>query len=444
MPLSWKKNSMMISILLIAPVCGVLGMELIQRGSLTESLQWMTARPMIFMLNVLLVFCILALVYSFIGNLIVSVGLTAWVLAIIALISCFKVKLIGEPFFPWDIMLNKESFNIIPLVANQEALFKIGTIFGVIALIFLLRFLTPRLQLPMTGRAAFLIISLIGMHAFGLRTPLAANLMSQAGVSEIIWNQKENYGYNGLALAFTMSVKNTIVPKPSGYNESTMAALAEHISASAAVTSSSSAALLVEQAPNVIFMMNEAFWDPTLLSDVDFSEDPVPTLHRLQQETTSGYLLTPQFGGGTSNVEFEVLTGNSMSFLPGGSVPYQQYISKPLPSLASYFDDRGYKSMGIHSYDGWFWSRNTVYKNLGFESFMSKQYFSNPDYAGGYIADREVSKQIIKQIEDTARPMFLYAVTMQNHGPYNDKRYGENKIKVQGSLSDKGRAILET
>ena len=134
--------------------------------------------------------------------------------------------------------------------------------------------------------------------------------------------------------------------------------------------------------PNVIFVMSEAFWDPTLLTNVTFSEDPVPTIHRLQKESSTGYLLSPQFGGGTSNVEFEVLTGNSMSFLPGGSIPYQQYISKPIPSLASYFADQGYKSMGIHSYEGWFWDRNKVYKELGFESFKSSEHFVNPGNEG--------------------------------------------------------------
>jgi hypothetical protein len=143
-------------------------------------------------------------------------------------------------------------------------------------------------------------------------------------------------------------------------------------------------------------------------------------------------------------VEFEVLTGTSMSFLPGGSVPYQQYISKPLPSLASYFDDLGYKSMGIHSFDGWFWSRNSVYEKLGFESFMSKEYFDNPTYKGAFISDEEVSKQIIKEIEETDRPMFIYAVTMQNHGPYDDNRYGETSVHIQGSLSDEGAQILNT
>jgi phosphoglycerol transferase MdoB-like AlkP superfamily enzyme len=292
MPVSWKKLSIIGPALVVVPLCSVLGMEFIQRGSLIGSIDWMIQHPMIFVLNALLVFCVLALMYSVLGSLVVSIGVTAALLSIMSLISYFKVKLIGEPFFPWDILLNKESFKIVPLVAQADALLRIGGLIGIVALIFFLRLFIPRLSLPLTGRAALLIVSLIGLYSFGLRTPLAANLMSQAKVGEIIWNQKQNYEANGLALGFTMNIKNSIVPKPPSYSEPTMAALADHISSSSAV-SSSGLDSLQGKAPNVIFIMNEAFWDPTLLPNVSFSEDPAPTVHRLQKESSSGYILSP-------------------------------------------------------------------------------------------------------------------------------------------------------
>ncbi len=185
------------------------------------------------------------------------------------------------------------------------------------------------------------------------------------------------------------------------------------------------------QKPNVIFIMNEAFWDPTLLKNVKFSEDPLPTVHRLQKEMTSGFLLSPQFGGGTSNVEFEILSGQSMSFMPAGSVPYQQYISRPLPSLASYFKSQGYASTAIHSYERWFWNRENVYRYMGFDEFISKEGFDNPVNKGAFIADDEVSRRIIQEVEENEEPTFIYAVTMQNHGPYDDNRYGDNPIKTE-------------
>ncbi|WP_368734113.1 sulfatase-like hydrolase/transferase, partial [Bacillus subtilis] len=66
--------------------------------------------------------------------------------------------------------------------------------------------------------------------------------------------------------------------------------------------------------PNIIFFMNETFWDPTNL-DVKFSEDPMKNTRRLMEEYPSGQILSPSFGGETANVEFEALTSYSMSYI---------------------------------------------------------------------------------------------------------------------------------
>ncbi|XOK60625.1 LTA synthase family protein [Paenibacillus elgii] len=435
-------NSFIVAAMIGIPLLLVFGMELIGRGTVHETWTWLTANWKLFELNALIVFLVFVLIYCIIGSLVLSVGISALLLSIVSLISYFKVKLIGEPFFPWDIFLNKESMNILPLVTTRTALVRIGLVFAIVAVIFLFRLWVPRLSLRPVTRVVFGALCIFALYSFGVRAPWVGTLLDRAGVNEIVWNQQENYGTNGLSLAFTMNVKNTIVPKPPGYSEPTMASLAESLNDMVG-TSTANAASGVK--PNVIFIMNEAFWDPTLLPNVTFSEDPVPTVHRLQQESTSGYLLSPQFGGGTSNVEFEVLTGQSMSFLPAGSVPYQQYISKPIPSMASYFKGLGYKSAAIHSYEGWFWNRENVYKHMGFDSFLSKDGFQNPEYRGDFIADDEVSKSIIKEVESNDNPTFIYAVTMQNHGPYDDHRYGsDNPVKVQGSLDDTARDTLET
>ncbi|SCW79111.1 Phosphoglycerol transferase MdoB [Paenibacillus tianmuensis] len=435
-------NSFIVAAMIGIPLLLVFGMELIGRGTVHETWTWLTANWKLFGLNALIVFLVFALIYCMIGSLVLSAGISALLLSIVSLISYFKVKLIGEPFFPWDIFLNKESMNILPLVTTHAALMRIGVVFAVVAVIFLFRLWLPRLSLRPVTRVALGALCVFALYSFGVKAPWTGKLLDRAGVNEIVWNQHENYGTNGLSLAFTMNVKNTIVPKPPGYSEPTMASLAESLNEMVGASTANAASGVK---PNVIFIMNEAFWDPTLLPNVTFSEDPVPTVHRLEQESTSGYLLSPQFGGGTSNVEFEVLTGQSMSFLPAGSVPYQQYISKPTPSMASYFKGLGYKSAAIHSYEGWFWNRENVYKHMGFDSFQSKDGFQNPEYRGAFIADDEVSKSIIKEVEANANPTFIYAVTMQNHGPYDDHRYGsDNPIQVQGSLDDTARDTLET
>ncbi|WP_409341484.1 LTA synthase family protein [Paenibacillus sp. MBLB4367] len=431
-------------ILTAASVLLAIGVECIQRGSVSSVVDWASANTSSFYMNVIFDFLILLFVYCLLGSLMVSVSVTTLLLLVASLISYYKIKLIGEPFMPWDILLKKEGMNILPLVAQTSAYYRLGAVVAVALACLALRLIVPRLSLPLAHRAMLGLFACFLLFSLSYKPALTGNLQARMGIQDINWNQSQNYEVNGVTLAFAMNVKNAIVPKPQGYSQSRMEEIAAGLIANPETSSPAGAAVLSKDRPNVIFVMNESFWDPTLLPGVTFSEDPLPTVHALQKSATSGSLLSPQFGGGTSNVEFEVLTGNSMSNLPSGSMPYQQYISRPTPSLAGFFGTQGYKSMAIHSYEGWFWNRNTVYKQLGFQSFMSKEFFTNPEYKGGFIADDEVSRAIIGQVEQSEQPMFIYAVTMQNHGPYESWRYDGKPIKAEGNLTDAARDELET
>ncbi len=59
-------------------------------------------------------------------------------------------------------------------------------------------------------------------------------------------------------------------------------------------------------------------------------------------------MFSPEFGGMTANIEFEALTGFSNAFLPAGSIPYQQYVRTPTPSLATFLKSEGYEARAIH------------------------------------------------------------------------------------------------
>lgn len=423
------------------------GAEWISRGSLVETLQWRIQAPDIFLLNVMLAGSIMLMAYGFIGTLFPSTALAVALLALMSFVHEYKLRLIGEPFFPWDVVLNREGMNIASAVTGSELWLRAAGATAVAGLLVILRFtLRKPYRIKLQTRVLFLLLPAALLLSFGLKAVWIHGLLDRAGVNEITWNQQENYKDNGLLLAFTLNMKNAVITKPAGYGEAAIAAIAQEMESLEKGANEVQAASSKEASrePNVIMIMNEAFWDPTLLQDVTFNQDPLPTIHRLQKEQTSGYLLSPQFGGGTSNVEFEVLTGLSMSQLPAGSTPYQQYIDEPLPSLASLFGSKGYSTKAIHSYEGWFWNRDQVYDLMGFDAFKSLSDFVQPEYRGAYVADAEVSRSIIREVESSKEPMFIYGVTMQNHGPYNDNRYGTTKLQAKGPLSDESLQLLET
>lgn len=431
-----------------------IGVEWISRGSLLETLTWVRTNTSIYALNALISGSALILFYSLIGSVFLAVGVAAVLLSVMAFINYYKSMLVGEPFFPWDIILNKEGMDVGPLFTGAQDLLKLAVILAALgSLVYLHRRLRSRLAVSWISRGLLGIVSLAVLLSFGLQVSWAKERVAKAGVDETIWSQQANYDSNGLLLAFTLNVQNAQVAEPEDYSADTMAALAKVLTSApsdgaipAFSQTDGKETAAPQKRPNVVFIMSEAFWDPTVLANVSFSADPVPTLHRLQQSYPSGTMLSPQFGGGTSNVEFEVLTGLSMSFMPAGSVPYLQYVNGPVPSLASYFETKGYRSLGIHTYDGWFWNREGVYKELGFEGFKSKDGFVNPEYNGLYISDNEIADSIIHEVSRSEDPVFIYAVTMQNHAPYTDKnRYPSgNTFKVEGDLTEEARDMLET
>ena len=104
---------------------------------------------------------------------------------------------------------------------------------------------------------------------------------------------------------------------------------------------------------NVVLVLSESFSDPTRLRGPKFATDPIPRTRALMGRTTSGHLLVPQFGGGTANVEFEVLTGLSMGlFAPQLASPYMQILagSSDFPSAVSWFAAHGHDTVAVHPF----------------------------------------------------------------------------------------------
>ena len=139
-----------------------------------------------------------------------------------------------------------------------------------------------------------------------------------------------------------------------------------------------------------------------------------------------GHAYTSVFGAGTSTSEFEFLTGNSMNFLPSGSIPYQQYILGPTDSLATLLKGYGYETRAFHPGERTSWQRNIAYPRLGFDSFKCGEDMDVPQTEEhGYVSDDSDFEQIIWEFEhkDESTPLFLFNVTIQNHGSYTVEDY---------------------
>ena len=196
--------------------------------------------------------------------------------------------------------------------------------------------------------------------------------------------------------------------------------------------------------PNIIVIMSEAFLDIERDNTNLYSEDIYKNFNAIRNQSKYGYLESPEFGGGTSNCEFEMLTGIPVHVFPNGEMIYEEEIKSNTPSLATALKKNGYSTLAIHPYEKWFWNRSNVYPLLGFDDFISIDKMENPDQLGYYVSDSYAFDVIKENIISTEEPLFTFLVTIQNHGPYNDDRYGDESLEINIPVSSKEKQILNT
>lgn len=231
--------------------------------------------------------------------------------------------------------------------------------------------------------------------------------------------------YRGVYANFLLELQESKVKKPSGYKVSELAEETEKY-----VSMNSSP----DDMPNVIVIMNESYADLQALGNGFETNEPVmPFFNNLTDNTIRGYAYSSVYGGGTSSSEFEFLTGNSMAFLPRGSIPYQQFVNKDSYSIVSVFKKLGYKCEAFHPYYSDGWNRQKVYPMMGFDETFYLESFPQEDLIRGLVSDTEMYKTMLNNFNETTedQPLFMFGVTMQNHGGYTDETYN-NYITING------------
>jgi len=416
--------------------------ESIQREGMIAALYWISAHFHLFLINALLVLILNLLFVSIFGSFRVMFLISTIILVLLSTINLVKKQFLGEPLLPWDLLRVDQVVNLLPKISGQIGWILIFLVVILFMVFLISRFVIPSYSLNWVSRLVFLVSAMviIPLFVFYRHTPLQT-AFQKADIAHIFWVQSENSLVNGFLFGFIMNLEDTMIFQPDGYSRERIGEIIENVKQTRLDDLQLNT---MDKKPNVVLVINEAFWDPLKLPGVTFSQDPIPYFRELGSESFTGTMVSPVFGGSTANVEFEILTGLSTCFLPQGSIAYQQYIQQPIPSIVEHLKKDGYVTTAIHPYYDWFYKRDKIYPLLGFDHFLSLDDFKDPVINGEYIADLEVSEKIVEQIHKTQEPSFVLAITMQNHGPYPENRYEKNRISLTGSLSPQGEVMLET
>lgn len=243
------------------------------------------------------------------------------------------------------------------------------------------------------------------------------SLMKDLDITVSVWMPERDYAQNGSALSYLLTWTYYVVEKPSGYSVEAVEELTKDYQSDKGSDDSEATK------PNIIAIMNESFSDLAVDADIETTEDYMPFIHNLTENTVKGHLYVSVLGGNTANTEFEFLTGNSISFFPARSIPYNSYLKTRTGSLTWTLRDQGYSgNIAIHPYYSDGWNRPTVYPLLGFTDFISQDDFSNNTYVREFISDETDFNRLIseyeKQRQENKDPFYEFTVTMQNHGGY--------------------------
>ncbi len=398
-----------------------------------------------FFANYMVILLFQFLFFAISGSFRISLLITNAICYGFALSHCYVVQFRGTPFIPMD-------FFAITTAANVANTYNytpthtiiIGSLIFIFIVVLSIKMKTPNYNLITK------IISRTFMGTFFSCLMILfyfTSIFADAGVKPDFWNQSRGYRNYGFVFSFFCNTKYLYMNEPSGYDANSVG---DYVS-STIDKDVSNVVKPTGNEPNIICIMNESLSDLSVLGEFTTNQDYMPFMRSLTENTVKGNLYVPVIGAGTSNTEFEFLTGHTTAFLPSGSNAYMLYVKNPIASLVSTLEGQGYSSWAFHPYYSTGWNRVNVYNNLGFNSYsflenlidvsILNDYVQNgsdADYLQSlidtyypdrtnmltrqYVSDSYNYDVIIENFEnrDKSQPYFAFNVTMQNHGGYSN------------------------
>lgn len=426
-----KRDKKLIFFLFTFPLIVLLTIEFINFNSILLLKDWIYNKYYIFIAEYVFLFLFFNSLLLFNKFIYFIIGFSSTcIMLLLSMINKVKYEFRGEPLYPWDYLLLKEATTIVGNVISNK---NIIVIILLIIIIFLIYYVIYK-KYQNFEKKLLKKISIVSTVSLLIYITFIVNV-AEGNEERLLLTTYNSTGFiYGLYYNYQSSLSMKINKE---YNENKIKNILEDLNEDSSEIENTTK-------PNVVVIMSEAFWDTSKLKEIKLNKDPLEYFHQLQTQTTSGELIVPVYGGGTANTEFEVLTGLSTKYLPPGSAPYTSHITGPLESLASTFKQNGYQSIAAHSYVNWYYNRSFIYKNLGFDKYISMEFLGDGQQIGPWLDDHDLFATIVEELNKTELPTFIFAVTMLNHGGYAEDRFDKYTFEVNGNLSSESESILRT
>lgn len=331
----------------------------------------------------------------------------AWIFGIA---NYYVLQFKGNPLLPSDLLSYRTAMSVAD---NYSFDLSDAIVNGFLLYLFVLCII---LYVPQKNKI-LMVKRKVAMLGVGiLQVALFVFLVININLAEILdvtldaWDPKNTYYKNGALFTFVLETQSMIVSRPDDYSRKEVCEILNHYN-------NDNDLINEETVPSVIVIMNESFSDLGVIGE--FQSDPLFENMNNMTYVMKGNVYASVMGGGTCNSEFEFLTGNSMANFSGNVYPYQMYDLKNVPNLAAAFLEQGYETIAMHPAQRNNWNRNNVYAQLGFQKFISLENMQDLQAIRWYASDASNYQQIINEYENKNGPIFIFNVTMQNHGGYD-------------------------
>ena len=379
----------------------------------------------IYIVNFVLALAVFLIIHAVCNNVSLTCTIASIFLMVFAHVDYFVYEFRGNEFTYADL---KSAGTGLSVVTKYSFSISQKNVYVVMALI-LYVLLARRIKIDIESTIGTRIISVMLAVICGLFVAL-----NSVDLNTETWEKKGTYR-NGYLLNFVLGIRDSFISEPDDYSVGAVKELEKNYTEADSSKSESDV-----KDPTIIVIMNESFSDLSVLGNLETNQPVTPFMDSLRQNTIRGYALSSVYGAKTPNSEWEYMTGNSMAFLPEGSVVYQQYIDDQPTSIVSTLKNNGYTCVGMHPYYSTGWSRNKVYPKLGFDETHFMDDFDETNILREYITDQELYDGIIDRYENRKNneKLYIMGITMQNHGGYGTRydNFDQEVYKLGDSYTD--------
>lgn len=418
------------------------GTVILQVGSAAATAQNFLLHPVLILLNGLPIAVLLVALWALTGNAFVSGSITSLLFHLLSLVNRIKIEARYDPLVPSD-------FTLIGEAATATGEYQLDLHIPVVIAVALLAIVLLLLGLKCrTARPKLPLRIAVGVLAAGVFVLGMATLYPDEAIYTDLARHTPNVNqYNiptvfdglGFNYCFLHNYNLYTVRRPAGYSEQEAAGWAQGgVSKTADV--------------DVIFVQCEAFSD--IMRDGVFAweetENPLYAYDQVAngERAVSGHVIVSNYGAGTANTEYDVLTGMPTTFISEGNTSSFRVVRRDVPSLARTFAAAGYDNYFMHPGQAWFYNRENVYAYFGFRQQVYLDEFQGYAWKGSFMADSSFREKFLsdwtaKRAQAPDTPLLAFTVTIQNHQAYPYSKYAETlpEAKLSKSVSDE---TLET